>query len=336
MLAWPDIYCVERGFWLLRSSSVEVFFVVEGSLDLFEDICAVCFNELHEDLLLELCDNPSLFIVGQLVLSSRLINLRLLNLEIVHEYFKAFFIGLLLTLELPNAVMSNRLHFLLAISADHEKGLAISSPMRFDCFLVVENPLDLCHVIANVRDTAGFSSAIVSYILLSTVMLALSFQLGFSASHKLSFSIVRFFTLPHALFLVIDDASILSFAIGAVGMVGSWLVVFLECATDVFGIVFILLDWALLRHTLRVRAAIMYLSIVFWDSVRVGFIEFPHRHAIAVVSLATFLRTIFALNCLANRCFASVFHERLTFFVVVIALLNHEGCGASFAIALND
>ena len=153
--------------------------------------------------------------------------------------------------------------------ADHEKGLAISFPMLFDCFLVVENPLDLCHVIANVRDAAGFSSAIVSFILLSTVMLALSFHQVFIAFHKISLSIVRFITLPHALFLVIDDASILSFAIGAVGMVGSWLVVFLECATDVFGKVFILLDWALLRHTLRVRAAIMYLSIVFYRNNQV-------------------------------------------------------------------
>ena len=164
--------------------------------------------------------------------------------------------------------MSHRLHKLLAIFANQEKGLAIIPPMRPDCLRGVENPLDFCHVIANVGDTAGFSSAIVSFILLSTVMLALSFHLVFIASHPLS-SIVHFFTLPHALFLVIDDASILSFAIGALGMVGSWLVVFFECATDVFGKVFILLDWALLRHTLRVRAAIMYLSIVFYRNNQV-------------------------------------------------------------------
>ena len=40
--------------------------VVKGILDLFEDIFAVFINELHEDLLLELLDNPSHFIVLQL------------------------------------------------------------------------------------------------------------------------------------------------------------------------------------------------------------------------------------------------------------------------------
>ena len=267
MLAWPDIYCVERGFWLLRSSSVEVFFVVEGSLDLFEDICAVRFDELHEDLLLELCDNPSLFIVGQLVLSSRLINLRLMTLEIGHEEINADFTGLLLALELPNAVMSYRLHFLLAIFADHEKGLAVSLPMLLDCFPVVEDPLDLCHVIANVGDTAGFPSAIVFFILLSTVMLALSLHLVFIASHPLRSIINRFFTLPHALVLVVDGASIFSFAIGAVSMVCVFLAVAFECATDVFGIS--CFDWARLRPTLRVRVAIMFLRDVIYRNKQV-------------------------------------------------------------------
>ena len=99
--------------------SVEVFFVVKGSLDFFEDIRAVVFDELHEDLLLELCDNPSLFIVGQLVLSSRLINLRLMTLEIGHEQINANFKGLLIAFELPNALVPHRLVFLLAFFAYH-------------------------------------------------------------------------------------------------------------------------------------------------------------------------------------------------------------------------
>ena len=247
---------------------LEVKLIVKGSLDLFEDIFSVFFDELHEDLRLELFDNSSFIIISQLVLSSRLINLLLMTLEISHEKINANFTGLLLAFELLDAAMSDRFFFLLAKFADQEKGLTIISPMLLDFSLVAENPLDLLEIIANMGDTAGFPSTIVFFILLSTVLLALSFHLIFIARQPLRF-IDRFLTLPHALCLVVDGASIFSFTKGALSMVGSLLVVFLECATDVFGKVFILLDWALLRHTLRVRAAIMYLSIVFYRNNQV-------------------------------------------------------------------
>ena len=190
--------------------------------------------------------------------SSRVINLLFMTLEISHEKINANFTGLLLAFELPDAAMSHRFFFLLAIFADKEKGFTIFSPMLPDFSLAFKNPLDLLDIIANMGDTARFSSTIVFFILLPTILLALSFHLIFIARQPFCF-IERFFTLPHALYLVVDGASIFSFTKGAVSMVGSLLAVFLECATDVFGkLIFICLDWARLRHTLRVRTAIMY------------------------------------------------------------------------------
>ena len=150
-----------------------------------------------------------------------------MTLEIGHEKIDANFAGLFLTFELLDAAMSHRLFFLLAKFADQEKGPTIFSPMLFDFSQVVENPLDLLEIIANMGDTARFSSTIVFFILLSTVLLALSFHLIFIARQPLRF-IDRFLTLPQALCLVVDGASILSFTKGAVSMVGSLLAVFLE------------------------------------------------------------------------------------------------------------
>ena len=95
-------------------------------------------------------------------------------------------------------------------------------------------------------------------------MLALGFHLVLIAGQPLRF-IEGLFTLPHALCLVVDGASILSFAIGAVSMEGVFLAVFLECATDVLGIYFwLVFDWTLLRSTLRVRCAVMYFRNVIY------------------------------------------------------------------------
>ena len=95
-------------------------------------------------------------------------------------------------------------------------------------------------------------------------MLALGFHLVLIAGQPLRF-IERLFTLPHALCLVVDGASILSFAIGAVSMEGVFLAVFLECATDVLGIYFwLVFDWTRLRCTLRVRCAVMYFRNVIY------------------------------------------------------------------------
>ena len=142
--------------------------------------------------------------------------------------------------------------------------------MLLDFSLVAENTLDLLEIIANMGDTAGFSSTIVFFILLSTVLLALSFHLLFIARQPLRF-IDRLLTLPHALYLVVDGASIFSFTKGALSIEGSLLVVFLECATDVFGILlWIRLDWTRLRLTLRVRFAIMYLRNVIYRNKKLG------------------------------------------------------------------
>ena len=192
-----------------------------------------------------------------------------MTLEIFHEERNTQFTGLLLAFELPDAAMTYRLFFLLAIFADQEKGLAIISPMLLDVCFIVENPLDWLGIIANVGDTTGFSSAVSFFVLLSTVHLAHIFLVFCNASCPLLI-IIFLSALPHALCLVVDEASIFSFTIGAVRMVSSILAVFFEGATDVLGKNFwFCLDWARLRHTLRVRFAFMYLSVVIYRNKQV-------------------------------------------------------------------
>ena len=149
-----------------------------------------------------------------------------MSLEIFLEHLNIYIKGLLLALELLDTFMFLRPESLLALAADQEKGFAILSPMFLDVLLIAEQ----LGGIANFGETAGFSSANVLVIILSTVLFALNTYILVA---RCPITNGGFATI--AFLWMVDNAFVFAFAHSASWMVGSWNDVFFlfECATDV-------------------------------------------------------------------------------------------------------